>query len=151
MRSNFGIFYFLLAILLSHNEFAVCRDVLIAAQANPHKEELARYENTRVLSLDAAAPIENFRGQTGISVLERDGNGHAIKGKIRVLVDNSHSSIAVIGPFNDWGRALRPEDFLKPIADTPYFEGEIRGLRHGMEYRLLENGEQRIDPGGRRY
>lgn len=136
-----------LAILSSVKGQAVCHDVLRAAEANPHRDELARYEHTRVLSLDAAERIETFLSQTGIKVIERDGNGEATRAKIRVLVDHPHSVVTVIGPFNDWGRALRPEDTLRHVEGSPYFEGEIRGLRHGMEYRLLENGRSRIDPG----
>lgn len=137
------------SLILSVSAFAsICREVALQEYlANPHRGDLERYEATRILNLPDGENIANFRAQTGISVTERDGNGEATRGKLRLLVDNPGSSVAVIGPFNDWGKSIRPEDHLRPIEGTPYFEGEIRGLRHGMEYRLIENGQQRIDPG----
>jgi len=136
---------FLSSLVVALEVHAICKEVLIAAEANPHRDELARYENTRVLNLDAAERIETFQAQTGITVVERDAEGNATKGKIRILVDNPGSQVLAIGPFNEWGKSPRSEDYLRAVEGTPYFEGEIRGLRHGMEYRLLENGQPRLD------
>src|SRR5690606_8898935 len=53
------------------------------------------------------------------------------------------------GPFNSWGNALRPEDTLLPVSGTPYYATVVKDLKHLMQYRLLVNGSQRLDPAAR--
>lgn len=86
-----------------------------------------------------------FKSQTGVRVTRRE-QGAAVEGAIRVLGGRSGLEIYVIGPFNGWGKYKSEADRLLPIAGTPYYEGKFRQLAHGMEYRLLIDGSERIDP-----
>lgn len=114
--------------------------------SSPWNNELYRYETIRRNWLNPEKDFAHFFPVHTMWVTERDGNGHATRGRIQVLSDNPNQSIAVLSAANDWGKQLTAEDYLKPVDGGPYFQGEVRGLHHGMEYRLLVNGEQRIDP-----
>jgi 1,4-alpha-glucan branching enzyme len=127
-----------------------CWDALKSLRANPHQGELARYEATRILELSPTQDIKGFRPQTGFEVLERNGEGNATRARLRVLSDNPGNRIQILSELNGWGADLRPEDELRPVPGTPYFEGEVR-VRHGMEYRLLLNGRQVLDPAADTY
>ncbi len=133
---------FLLLITVSAHVFGAGPCPWSALKANPNHEELVRYESTRVLNLPAKKWIETYEAQTGLDVVERDGAGNATLAKIRVLSDNAGNRIRVVSDRNGWGEILEE---LQPVPGTPYFEGTIR-VRHGMEYRLVLNGHQVIDP-----
>lgn len=63
-------------------------------------------------------------------------------------MDNPRAKVRVVGAFNQWGSQGHADSAeLRQVADTPYFEGTIRGIRHGMEYRLEVDGKQLLDPG----
>lgn len=110
--------------------------------ASPHQSGLVSNYNAATGSLKQCA---DFKSQTGVRVTKRE-RGLAVAGAIRVLVGRSDLDIYVIGAFNDWGKRKTEADRLLPIAGTPYYEGKIRNLAHAMEYRLLVNGKERLDP-----
>lgn len=108
-------------------------------------DPLARYEATRIRGLQPTQSCSAFKPEQGIFVTKREA-GEAVEGKIRVLSDNPNNEIYVIGDFNQWGAAKTPDDKLTKVEGSPYFEGKVRSLRHKMQYRLLVNGEQLLDP-----
>ncbi len=114
--------------------------------ANPWNNELNRYELIRRNHLKPEKDFANFFPVHNVWVTARDGVGNATHGWIQVLSDNPANSITVLSAANDWGKSLKPEDYLKSVDGGPYFLGEVRGLHHGMEYRLQVNGKQLIDP-----
>jgi 1,4-alpha-glucan branching enzyme len=119
-----------------------------AATSGVEAEPVGRpftYEAQRILDLTAAKQCSAFVSQTGIRVTRREG-GRAVEGVIRVLVGRPGADIYVISERNAWGARKTREDKLHPVAGTPYYEGKLRQLSHGMEYRLLVDGEQRLDP-----
>lgn len=91
------------------------------------------------------ASCRNFVSETGIRVTQRE-NGRPVAGIIRILAAQPGLEIYVISDFNNWGQNKTSEDRLLPVPGTPYYEGRLRYLRHGMEYRLLVDGQPRIDP-----
>jgi 1,4-alpha-glucan branching enzyme len=103
------------------------------------------YEAERILDLAPTKQCSAFTSQTGIRVTRREG-GRAVEGVIRVLVGRPGADIYVVSELNGWGARKAPEDKLHPVAGTPYYEGKLRQLTHGMEYRLLVDGEERLDP-----
>jgi 1,4-alpha-glucan branching enzyme len=107
---------------------------------------LTRYEQTRIRGLAATKSCGSFQAQEGITVTRRDAQGKALEGKIRVLVDNPASEIFIVAGYNEWGAAKTEEDRLRRVDSSPYYEGKIRSLSHKMEYRLLVNGAQLLDP-----
>jgi 1,4-alpha-glucan branching enzyme len=119
---------------------------LSGAAANPY---VAGYEATRVLSLRPTRALSEFEAQTGIRVTARDAQGQPTEAVIRVLSDNPGNRIQIVGDFNGW--SARPEDELKPVPGTPYFEARVSGLKHGMQYRLVLNGRQVLDPAAALY
>lgn len=125
----------------------------IFSQNNPYHEQLSRYAFHDWLQAGEAPTKEltRFVPSVGVKVANRDSSGRPLDGVIRVLSDNPGNQIAIIADYNDWGRKLHPADFLHPIEGTPYFEGKIRQLHEGMEYRLLLNGRQVIDPSAVQY
>ncbi len=121
---------------------------ILLAIGNPWS---APYEHMRVLERQASLNLDNFQPQTGIWVTERNSQGAAIRGAIRLLVDNKNSRIAFLSPLNNWGKSLSEQDWLIPDKDGLYHTGNIP-LYHKMEYRLLiadeehPKGFQVIDP-----
>lgn len=138
-------FALLLALFHSVAWAGPCEDALKSLRSNPQIHELYRYENTRVLHLAPQKPIETFRPETGLEVVRRDGSGLAVEARLRVLSDNPGNRIQVLSELNGWGLRPTAADELRPVAGTPYFEGVVP-VRHGMEYRLLLNGQQVLDP-----
>ena len=122
-----------------------CEQALIALRANPNQGELGRYETTRILTLGPQKPIDSFRPETGADIVRRDAEGNATEARLRVLSDNPGNRIQVVSELNGWGLRASPSDELRPVPGTPYFEGVVP-VRHGMEYRLLLNGTQVLDP-----
>jgi 1,4-alpha-glucan branching enzyme len=112
---------------------------------------LGFYENTRVRYLKAAAKLSDFEAQVGIRVTKRDARGQATEATLRVLVDNPHSKVYVIGDWNDWGKKLSEADRLKPVPNSPYAEVTLRNPKHGMPYRLWVDGKQVLDPAAAAY
>jgi 1,4-alpha-glucan branching enzyme len=104
------------------------------------------YEQMRIRGMPAAQYCETFRSKAGITVTRRDGSGNAVEGKITVLVDHPSRRVYVLSDVNKWGEARGDADLLKPVPGTPYYEGTVRGLRHGMQYRLEVDGESLLDP-----
>ena len=115
-------------------------------QNNPWSESLARYEVIRDLGLNPTLDIHGFRAQTGIFVTKRDAQGNPVEGTLRVLSDNPKNDIRVIGDHNTWGAHASETDTLHSVPGTPYYETTIKPLSNAMEYRLVVNGRQLIDP-----
>lgn len=115
------------------------------------QDPLKDYEVTRIKGLAAAKQCESYQSETGIFVTKRDAQGNALEGKIRVLSDNPNNKIEILADFNGWGESKTPEDKLKRVDGTPYYEGKIRKLSHKMQYRLLVNGEQLLDPSANQF
>lgn len=109
-------------------------------------DPLADYEATRINGVPASKDCHNYKSETGIFVTKRDAQGNATEGRIRVLSDNANNKIQILADFNGWGQNFAPEDELKRVGDSPYYEGRIRKLSHKMAYRLLVNGKQLLDP-----
>src|SRR5579884_2644607 len=97
--------------------------------------ELNQYEFARDLTLKPTKNIQNFSPAEGIFVTKRDGAGHPVEALIRVLADNPHDQIEVIGEFNNWGRGEKV--FLHPDSDPQYFVGHLKNIFHGMQYLLV--------------
>ena len=106
---------------------------------------LANLANNYGMPLSSPNSCEKFSSNTGIRVTRRE-HGRAVEGIIRVLGGKPGMELYVIGPFNQWGQQKTPSDRLLWIPGTPYYEGRIRQLQHGMEYRLLADGKSLIDP-----
>lgn len=121
-----------------------CLENLLYYQSNTYSD-LNRYEAFKDITLKPTKQFTDFHPQQGISVTSRDPQGNPLTGKIRVLSQNPNDKIYIIGEWNGWGAGLKDEDILKPIAGTSYFETSLK-LKHKMEYRLLVNGQQVIDP-----
>ena len=127
---------------------------LAAAGTNPRNCEMLLnssrhvegYEATRVLSLTPTKSLGEYNSSTGLSVVSRNANGEPNTVLVRVLSDNAGNDIRIIGEFNAWGETIRPEDRLTAVANSPYYEARVTGLKHGMQYRLLLNGKQLLDP-----
>ncbi|OFZ54717.1 MAG: hypothetical protein A2428_16005 [Bdellovibrionales bacterium RIFOXYC1_FULL_54_43] len=107
---------------------------------------MAEQEGFRAGLRTAERPLSEFQPEQRIRVTRRNSRGEAVRGKIRVLVDHPTADIHIIADFNDWGKKLTAADRLRPIPDTPYYEGDVRTLKHGMQYRLLVNGQEVFDP-----
>ena len=105
-------------------------------------KDLDDYESYRILRLKASKPWSAFKKQQGLEVTQRDAQGNPLKGTIRVLSDNPANDIRIVGDHNNW----KPSEPLKPIPNSPYFEGEITVLSQGMEYNLQLNGQTILDP-----
>ncbi len=146
-----------IALLFSVTPHAVatepknCEDLLknralIAELTHPLSRYVEGYEATRVLSLLPTKRLADYQAATGLSVVSRDPSGEPGEVLVRVLSDNPGNDIQIIGEFNDWGISLRPQDRLMPVRNSPYYQARITGLKHGMEYRLLVNGKQLLDP-----
>ncbi len=136
------ILAFFFASLICNANYSKQLCIKALAQIN----RLGSYEAIRILGLEPIKQFSDFRAQTGIFVVTRDGSGNAEKVLIRVLVDNLNCDIRIIGDFNEWGKKLLPEHILKPVENSPYYETMFSGLVHGMQYRLLVNGQQLLDP-----
>ena len=106
---------------------------------------IANLANNYGMPLSSPNSCEKFSSNTGIRVTRRE-HGRAVEGIIRVLGGKPGMELYVIGPFNQWGQQKTPSDRLLWIPGTPYYEGRIRQLQHGMEYRLLADGKSLIDP-----
>lgn len=104
------------------------------------------YEATRIQSLSASKACASFKPEQGFTVTKRDTQGQALEGKVRVLADNPNDQIYIVGDFNRWGADKTAGDQLTLVPGTPYFEGSVRNLKHGMAYRLEVNGVQVLDP-----
>jgi 1,4-alpha-glucan branching enzyme len=111
-----------------------------------NSQGLAFYEATRILNLKPEKSCRDFKAQVGITVTRRDGQAQAKAGRIRVLSDNPNNEIYIIYAGNEWGEKKTDADRLLPVANSPFFEGSIQDLKHGMEYRLLVNNKQLLDP-----
>lgn len=112
----------------------------------PDAPSLDFYEATRIRTLAAVKDCAAFQAEQGFLVTKRDAQGNAVEGKIRVLADNAGDQIYVLADFNKWGAEKTAADKLQAVAGTPYFEGTVRALKHGMAYRLEVNGESLLDP-----
>lgn len=100
---------------------------------------LKNYEAFRVLDLKATKSWDHFHARTGW-----DRRGPASPPRLRVLVDNPQADVRIVGDFNGWNKdgALK----LRHVAGTPYAEVEVPAMKHGMEYRLLVDGRETLDP-----
>lgn len=118
---------------------------------SPKNSDLNFYEAQRIVGLKPTKNFDQFAARTGIRVTKRDNQGHAVEGEITVLSDNTKNKIVLIADFNNWGKNVQPADELKPVQGTPYYRAKIRSLKHRMEYRLLLNGKQVLDPAASMY
>lgn len=101
--------------------------------------DLSNYEAYRVLGLKPTRSWSHYHARTGW-----DRRGDNTPPRLRVLVDNPHADVRIVGDFNGWNRDQAPK--LRPVAGTPYAEVEVPAMKHGMEYRLLVDGQERLDP-----
>ena len=124
---------------------------LKAYQNNPWATDLSRYEAIRDLDLTPAADLSAFHSQTGIMVTKRDALGNPMEGILRVLSDNPGNDIRIIGDHNAWGARACDGDRLHSVPGTPYYETTIKPLSNAMEYRLVVNGKQLVDPSAATY
>ena len=85
---------------------------------------------------------EKFKPSVGV---EPVANGAVIK----LLIENPHAEVAVVGDFNGWDHKTAVK--LKPQKDGIYFVGFIPGLKHKMQYRILFNGKELLDPSATTY
>jgi 1,4-alpha-glucan branching enzyme len=119
------------------------------AAPNP---ELAIYESTRMLGLSTSTSrVDRSHGWVAVA---RDGQGQAVKARLQILVDNPglNGHIQAIGPFNNWGKNLRPSDAFRPVDGRPeMFFADVDGIRHGMHYLLMIDGRAMIDPAASMY
>ncbi|MBI1861011.1 MAG: alpha amylase C-terminal domain-containing protein [Deltaproteobacteria bacterium] len=132
-------------VLVSLTLAGPCVDLLFAAN-NPNLPALQQYALFDSQEAIDRRDIRQFRAQVGIEVTRRNSAGRAVEGKIRVLSDNNGNLISILADFNDWGKNFLPEDHLKWVPGTPYYEGKVRELHDGMEYRLMLNGKSVLDP-----
>ncbi len=123
----------------------ICNNLLSPLNMELVLPDLKQYELIRILDLKPAKDFKNFAPAEGIFVTQRDGQGHATEATIRVLADNPNEVVEVVGDFNSWG--LHGTLHLHPDpADPRYVIGNMTNIFHGMQYRLLINGQQLIDP-----
>lgn len=111
--------------------------------------QLSWYESLFIIDQKPTANIENFSPQQGIFVNRRDESGQPLEATIRVLVDNPDARVEVIGDFNNWGNSGKV--LLQRDQDPVYYWGRIQGLKHGDQYRILVNDQQRLDPSSMAY
>ena len=114
------------------------------------RPDLQIYESGRDLALNNARSLLDFKH--GWQVTQRDFQGNATSARLQILVDNPglDQKIQVVGPFNNWGKSLRPGDTLRSNSQNPeLFAAQIDGLQHGVPYRLVVNGHQVLDPTAR--
>ncbi len=121
--------------------------------AAAHNKALAEqnYEAIRVIGLKPTKDLKEFIPKQGISVAQRDGDGRPSHVVIRVLAGYPNAEIFVIGDFNDWGERDLDRYKLEQVEQNQfgtYYEGDIPGIKHGMQYRLLVDGQQLLDPAG---
>ena len=107
--------------------------------------ELYQYEAVRSIGLPPAKDLSQFAPSQGIFVTKRDGQGRPTEGFIRVLSDNPNQIVEVTGDFNNFGLSGRIK--LNLDSDPRYVVGTIP-LFHGMQYRLVFDGKEQIDPAG---
>src|ERR1700722_8837217 len=107
--------------------------------------DLTQYELIRDLTLQPSADIKTFAPSQGVFVTKRDSQNRPIEAFIRVLSDNPNNVIEVTGDFNNWGAT--PNVRLQPDQDPRFVVGTLPNIFHGMQYRLVLNGRQVIDPG----
>lgn len=138
---------------LAHAFDARCVDIFFSGSGKPSakrvriSEELELYESGRDLYQPRLG--KPYRAQHGWKVLERDMRGRAKRVQVRLLVDNPGLSghIQIIGPFNNWGRSLRPSDTLTAVpGQIEMCTAAIEGLTNGTPYRLMIDGHQVLDP-----
>jgi 1,4-alpha-glucan branching enzyme len=101
------------------------------------------YEFSRTASLAPTRDWKDFASKQGIRITQRDGQGNATRGEIRVLTDNPKAKVAFacVGKCREPGRVeLKPDP-----ADAHYMIGSV-AVNHGMQYRLEFNGRQVLDP-----
>ena len=142
----------LAAAPLANASPAACNLVFGAGSTARLNSELERYESAHGLTL----PVKGraVEREHGWKVTARDGQGRATKARLDILVDNVgyDGQVFVVGPFNSWGKNIRPGDALHPVAGKQHiFSGEIDGIVHGMQYRILLNGKQVLDPTAQMY
>lgn len=121
-----------------------CSEILV--DGGRDRDWLKQFAMIRALDKAPTRSLEDFRPQVGLEVTRRDEQDRPIEGRIRVLSDNSGNQISILADFNGWGRSMTSADHLRPVHGTPYFEGRVRELHDAMEYRLLLNGRQVLDP-----
>lgn len=137
-----------LAVLVSGPPIQAQRCLDIFAPQKPLAAELMTYQSAR--SLLHQGPGARVERAHGWQVRERDGNSDATLVRVRILVDNDSMKgrIRIIGPFNDWGqRPASDNDTFKPVpGESQIYFADVRGLKHGMSYRLMIDDKQVIDP-----
>ncbi len=129
-------------------------DHILMPASGPKMEnsDLEIFDNARAVETQMVAG--GAAHDHGWRILTRDAAGNATSARLRVLVDNPgyDNQLFVIGPFNNWGKNLRPSDALHPANDTPgIFSADVTGIADGMQYRLLLNGQQVLDPTAKMY
>ncbi|MFT4308379.1 MAG: alpha-amylase family glycosyl hydrolase [Candidatus Woesearchaeota archaeon] len=92
--------------------------------------------------------FEDFEPGFGPVVLTRDAKGTPVKTRMKVLVDDPHTVVFLVGPFNDWGKRLRREDRFEADEHGVYAVLETSDLSHGTPYRLRVADKLFPDPAG---
>lgn len=131
-------------------ESGACVTAMRQLGLNPNRGALWRYAAIQKYFQTATDPAQ-FQAETGFTVKRDAKTGEATEVTIRVLTDNPGSHIQVIGDFNNWGHGQPPVELHVDPTNTAYHTGVIPGLKHGMQYRLVENGEERIDPSAKQF
>ena len=96
----------------------------------------------------ASRRFEDFVPSFGPVVVERDAKGDPSKVKLQVLVDDPHSVVFLVGPFNAWGEKLRREDRFTVDEHGVFASLVTSSLAHGTPYRLRVADQRFPDPGG---
>ncbi|MDZ4661536.1 MAG: alpha amylase C-terminal domain-containing protein [Pseudomonadota bacterium] len=139
----------LLAVYSPNLRASITCPSLFGTQDFELRPDLAWYESQRTIGLKATKNINGFSPKQGIFVTKRDSSKREVEATIRVLSDNPHNKIEVIGDFNDWGK--KGSVVLQADSDPVYSIGVIKNLKHGDQYRILVNGQALLDPSSMTY
>jgi len=126
----------------AHGQSATVCGSLVRMDKIP--SQLQDYELIRDLTLKPTADLKSFAPSQGIFVTKRDDQGRPIEAFIRVLSDNPNNVIEVKGDFNNWGANGMVR--LHPDSDPHYVIGTLTNISQAMQYRLVVNGQELIDP-----
>lgn len=127
-----------------------CRVLFTKNLTSALRPDLHIYESGRDLTLNNVRSLLDFKH--GWQVTQRDLQGNATSARLQTLVDNPglDQKIQVVGPFNNWGKSLRPGDTLRPNPQNPELSAaQVDGLQHGVPYRLVVNDVQVLNPTAR--
>ena len=97
---------------------------------------------------NAEKKISDWVPEYGPRVISRKNGGFSDVVEFKILIDNPHTEVILVGPFNDWGKKNPSKYTFKHDEHHIFASISTDEIKHKDKYKFLVNGYYYQDPAG---